>query len=121
MYGTIKVGTATNEPKLLKIVEYVQAQFDGGRIISVNEIEDGSFAISVENPNNSDRSSQSIWLHRESLVGVISTVMLMFNLKDLDLLALIEEASGGKDIDYNFSKKLQNNAIRKHKSKIKKR
>lgn len=110
MYGKIRVGVGTNQQKELEIIDFVQARFKNNRIISISQIEDGSFVGAVENPPSSGRSTQStIWLSKESFFGLLSTAMLYFNLKGEDMQKLLEESVEGGKVDYSFSDNLKDN------------
>lgn len=107
MYGKITVGIGTKDQRELEIVDYVQAHFKDNRIISVSQIEDGSFVGTVENPPSTGRNTQSsIWLSRESFIRLLSTAMLYFNVKGEDMQKLLEESIENNEIDYTFSNNL---------------
>lgn len=110
MYGKITVGVGTNQRRELEVVDFIQARFKNNRIISISQIEDGSFVGAVENPPSSGRNTQStIWLSKESFIGLLSTAMLYFNLKGEDMQKLLEESAEGEKIDYSFSDNLKDN------------
>jgi len=50
MYGKITIGYGTSEQKELQIIDFVQAHFKDNRVITISQIEDGSFVSAVENP-----------------------------------------------------------------------
>ncbi len=107
MYGKITVGVGTNEQRELQIVDFVQAHFKDNRIISVSQIEDGTLVGVVENPPSTGRNTQaSIWLSKESFIGLLSTAMLYFNVKGEDIQKLLEESIQGNEVDYSFSDNL---------------
>ena len=107
MYGKITVGYGTPDQKELQIVDFLQAQFKDHRLISISEIEDGSIASAVENPPSTGRHSQaSIWLSKESLIGLLSTAILYFNLKGEDLEDLFKQAVAKDEIEYTYSDNL---------------
>lgn len=108
MYGKITVGYGTSDQKELQVVDFLQAKFKDNRVISISQIEDGTFIGAVENPPSTGRNTQStIWLSKESLIGLLSTAMLYFNIKGEDLQSLLEQSTQGKDIDYSISDNLQ--------------
>lgn len=107
MYGKITVGVGTNGQRELQVVDFVQAHFKDNRIISVSQIEDGTFVGVVENPPSTGRNPQaSIWLSKESFIGLLSTAMLYFNVKGEDMQKLLEESIQGNEVDYSFSDNL---------------
>jgi hypothetical protein len=107
MYGKVTVGYGTNAQKELEIVDFVQAHFKDNRTISISQIEDGSFVGTVENPLSTGRNPQSsIWLSKESFIGLISTALLYFNIKGEDLENILRESTKGNDVDYSFSDNL---------------
>jgi len=61
----------------------------------------------VENPPSTGRNTQaSIWLSKESFIGLLSTAMLYFNIKGEDIQKLLEESIQGNEVDYSFSDNL---------------
>ena len=106
--GKITLGYGTSEQKELSIINFLQARFKDNRLISISEIEDGTFVGSVQNPPSTGRNPQSvIWLSKDSLIGLVSTAILYFNIKGEDLHSLIQEATLNEDINYNFSDNLK--------------
>ena len=109
MYGKITVGFGN--PKFqreLNLVDFVQAYFKDNRIISISEIEDGSFICAVENPPSTDRNPQStIWLSKESFIGLLTTAIIYFQVKDEDLSKMLEDVVINNEINYTFSDNLQ--------------
>lgn len=107
-YGKIKVGVGTSEQHELKITEFVRADYKDNRVVSFCAIEDGSFVGAVENPPSTGRNTQStIWLSKESMIGLISTAMLYFNIKGEDMDALLKETVRGEMIEYTLSDNLK--------------
>ena len=107
MYGKITVGYGTSKQRELQVIDFLQAKFKDNRVISISQIEDGTFVGSVENPPSTGRNTQAtIWLSKESLIGLLSTAMLYFNIKGEDLHSLLEQAVTGDDVDYNFSENI---------------
>jgi hypothetical protein len=107
-YGEITVGYGTPEQRELKIVDFVQAKFKDHRLISISQIEDGSLTTVVENPALSGRNSQaSIWLSKESFVGMLSTAFLYFSAKGEDLGELMKQVIEKDDITYSYSDNLR--------------
>jgi hypothetical protein len=108
MYGKITVGFGTSEQRELRIVDFIQAHFKDNRIISVSQVEDGTLIGAVENPPSTGRNTQStIWLSKESFIGLLSTAILYFNVKGEDMQKLLEESIQGKEVDYSFSDNLK--------------
>lgn len=114
MYGKITVGYGTCEQKELQVTDFVQAQFKDHRLISIAKIEDGSFSCVVENPKSSGRNIQtSIWLSKESLIGLISTAMMYFINSGEDMRTLLEKTTDDNKIRYWFSDNLKDNISQK--------
>ena len=106
-YGSITVGAGTSSVKQLKVEEFVTAEFVGKRIIHVAKIEDGSYSVTVENPVSTGRASQqSMWLSRESMIGVLTTMMLYFQVKGEDLSKELDFTVNGNELKYNCSDNL---------------
>lgn len=107
-YGKITVGVGTNEMRDLSVTDFVRATYIDGRHVSICSIEDGSISVSVENLVSTGRAPQAnIWLSKESLLAVLSTAFIYFDLKDVDLKKLFEETVNGGKIDYQFSDNLK--------------
>lgn len=105
-YGTITVGTA-GDSKELAITDFIRAQYVDHRLISIVGIEDGSTALLVENPESSGRAtSQNMRLSKESLIGLLSTIMLYYSLKGINLEAELKAASAKDKIEYSGSDNL---------------
>lgn len=105
-YGTITVGTPGNT-KDLAITDFIRAEYTDYRLISVAGIEDGTTALLIENPESSGReTSQHLRLSKESMIGLISTIMLYYSAKGLDLHAELEAAVALNKIDYSYSDNL---------------
>lgn len=113
MYGKITVGVGTSQQTDLEMVDFVQAKFKDNRIITVSEIEDGSLIGVVENVRSSGRASEaSIWLSKESFIGLISTAMLYFNIKGEDMQELLKQSLDEEDVKYTFSDNLNDNVFK---------
>ena len=107
MYGKITVGFGTLEQKELEIVDFVKAEFKNNRIVSVSQIEDNSFLLAVENIQSTGRNPQStMWLSEESLIGLLSTAMLYFEIKGQDLKELLARSVSGNNVNYTISDNL---------------
>jgi len=105
--GKIIVGYGTAEQRELEIVDFVQAEYKDHRLISISQIEDGSFAAVVENPQSSGRNTQTtIWLSKESFLGMLSTAFLYFSAKGEDLGELMKDVVEKDDIQYSHSDNL---------------
>lgn len=105
--GKITVGYGTAEQRELEIVDFVQAEFKDHRLISISQIEDGSLVAVVENPASSGRNTQAtIWLSKESFVGMLSTAFLYFSAKGEDLGELMKSVVESEDISYTYSDNL---------------
>lgn len=105
--GKITVGFGTTEQKEMEIINFVQAKFKDHRLIGISQIEDDSLVVVVENPMSSGRNTQAtIWLSKESFVGVLATAFLYFSAKGEDLGKLIQESVEKNEINYTLSDNL---------------
>lgn len=105
-YGTITVGTP-NDSKQLEILDFIRAEYTDHRLISVVGIEDGTTALLIENPESSGRATtNTMRLSRESLIGLLSTIMLYYSLKGIDLEAELKAAAKKDKIEYSGSDNL---------------
>jgi len=107
MYGKITVGFGTSAERELDVVSYVSTKYKDNRLVSVSELEDGSFVGVVENPASTGRNPQSIiWLSKESFIGLISTAIMYLNMKKEDVEKLLEEAVSKEAVEYSYSDNL---------------
>ncbi|WP_336716312.1 hypothetical protein [Chryseobacterium mucoviscidosis] len=109
-YGKVTVGFGSPEQHELEIKDFIQADFKDHRLISMAKLEDESFLLSVENPPSSGRATQqAIRLSLESTIGLVSTVMLYFNKKGLDMDSLIQQAVETYEINFSISQNISQN------------
>lgn len=109
--GKITVGYGSSEQRELEIEDFVQAEYKDHRLISISQIEDGSIVAAVENPASSGRNTQAtIWLSKESFIGLLATGVLYFSAKGEDLEQLMNEAFEKEDITYAYSDNLKPSA-----------
>lgn len=106
-YGTITVATGTAQQRELKIINTVQAQFKDHRLVTVAEIEDGSYLVSVENPESTGRSSQKMWVSKESLIAAFGALTIYSNCKGWDLIEEYKACCVANNIGYHFSDNLK--------------
>ncbi len=106
--GKITVGYGTVEQKELNMVDFIQAEFKDHRLINISLIEDGSYVACVENPKSTGRATQqSIWLSKESFIGLLSTIYLYFTIKNENIEELLKEAVEKRQIGYRVSDNLK--------------
>lgn len=106
-YGKVTVGYGGIEQRELEIVEYVQAKFKDNRLISISKLEDDTMVLSVESPPSTGRNAQStIWLSKDSLIGLLSTASLYLAIKGEDLSEMIEDIVG-EEVNYGVSDNLE--------------
>lgn len=109
-YGKATIGFGSPEQKELDIIDFIKAEYKDNRLISVCMLEDESYIFSVENPVSSGRSPhQSIRLGKESIIGMLSTMILYFNTKlgENGMQEAIKEASVRNEINYSASTNLK--------------
>jgi hypothetical protein len=117
--GKVTVGYGTSFEKEMEVVDFFQAKYSDNRLISICEIENGSLLAVVENPQSTGRNTQSsIWLSKESFIGMISTAFLYFEAKGESFQDLLKSAVENGHIDYTFSDNL--NALDEYHVKNKK-
>lgn len=106
--GKITVGYGTAEQRELEILDFVQAEYKDHRLITISKIEDESIVAIVENPKSSGRNTQStIWISKESFIGMLSTAFLYFSAKGEDLGELMKSVVEKEDINYSYSDNLK--------------
>lgn len=115
-YGKIITGDGTQ----IAVADYVQATYKDNRVISVSTLEDGSYILVIENPASSGRAtSNQMWLSRESVIGLVGTIMLHMEAKGIDLEQLLKAAvnPGSDIIQYSMSDNLEQPFLDKQKDK----
>lgn len=109
-YGKITVGLGTENQRDIQITDFVQTFLKDDRKITVAELEDNSYTLSVENNPSGERSSQNMmWLTKESFIGLISTAVLYLNLKCEDMDEMLKQTIENDKVNYIFSKNLNQN------------
>lgn len=94
-YGTVEVREAGQPTKVLRVVDYLQADYADHRLISFVGIEGDAVLVSVENPPSSGRSTQHpMHLSQESLVGLVVTGLMYMSAKGMDMEAVMKKAAG---------------------------
>lgn len=77
--GEVSYTDREGNRKVLDIINFVQVEFKDNRLVSMGETNEGTYILSVENPEDSERNRQtSIHLTEESLIGLIATIHLFF-------------------------------------------
>ncbi len=107
--GKITVGIGSGEQKEIEVLDFVQSTFKDNRVITTAGLEDGSMLITVENPKSTGRASQAtIWLSKESVLGILSTCFLYFGCKGEDVQSLFLDSVQNKDmLDFTYSDNLK--------------
>jgi hypothetical protein len=107
--GTVTVGTGTNTPREVEIQDFVQATYKNNRVISVVGLEEEQgLILSVENPASTGRATKStMWLSEESVLGLVSTVMLYFSAKGQNMEHLLRDAITKESLEYTYSDNLR--------------
>lgn len=109
MYGKLTIGLGSAEQKELEITEFVQARYKDNRVIAVSKIEDETFLLSVENPPSTGRESQvKMWLSKESMAGLMATIIIYLGASGVDYNKLMEESFVDGEVDFSFSDNLNN-------------
>jgi hypothetical protein len=91
-----------------KIVDHIQARYVDNRLITIAGVDDGTTILSVENPESTGRAKTSqMRLSRESMVGLLSTVMLYYDAKGINLQKELEETAVGGKIEYSVTDNLK--------------
>lgn len=106
-YGKAVVAYGSSEQRELEIIDFVKARFKDNRVITIGHVE-GGYICGVENPPSTGRSAQStIWLTKESLLGLFSVCTLYFTITGEDMDKIIKESMDGDTIEYSLSDNLK--------------
>lgn len=99
MYGKIEVGVGTDQQREINIVEYIDTKDSAdGRSVSVLKLEGSEYAIHLENPPESGRSTQSIWMSEKTFKMLLIALMAYGATKDWEPNTLINEMGDGYDV-----------------------
>lgn len=106
-YGVATVGYGKLDQREIPITEFVSANFKNNRLINVVKLEDETFIISVENPPSSGREpQQNMRLSLESLIGLVTTLLMYQDMKGMKYLDHLQNAVNDGQISYNCSDNL---------------
>lgn len=72
LYAT--VGRGTEEERKIEIVSQVRFMGNDERMLVVSELYDGSYCIDIVNDDDTGRTCQNMWLTKESLVLLCTTI-----------------------------------------------
>lgn len=119
--GTVVAYGKEGERVELAITSYLRATYKDHRLISMAQLEDNTYVLSIENPESSGRAiSQRMRLTPESLIGLLSTSTLYFDTMGINLENMLKEAvreSG--NIDFSFDRLENYEGAEKHKATAK--
>lgn len=106
--GSLTVGFNTPEQREIPIESFFRVYFADNRLCNCVKIKDGSYVVSVENPESSGRNTkQQIWVSPESLLGMITAVLFHFESDGKDLMELMKKATKDNGFNYDFSDNLK--------------
>lgn len=107
--GYLTVGFGGPEERKIRIVDYFRATFKDHRLITMSELEAGSFYLSVENPTSTGRAIlNQMWLSKDSFTGLVTLAMLAMRDKEMHLAELLKQMEQ-HEIRYEKSKPHENN------------
>lgn len=101
-YGVI---TLVNGEKI-PIESFLQAEYKDHRLISVVKF-NGNYGITIENPPSTGRSNQNLHITKESLIALISTTLIYFEMSGIDIKSEITDATKFDSINFSYSKDLE--------------
>jgi hypothetical protein len=105
-YGKVTLGYPT-QPRDVNVVDYIQSIFKDHRLITIMELEDGSYTLSVENPESTGRASSSkMLLSKESFIGLICASHFYWSCKQKDIGEMMKDCVVGENINYVYSENL---------------
>lgn len=79
-YGTVTVNDKNKTQ--LSVIEVLKVEFNGGRIVSVNELEDNTFLLALDNAKGTGRiPTVNIWLTKDSLFALSHCIVAFAGLK----------------------------------------
>lgn len=107
-YGKVSFMDDNFVKQELDIIDHIQARYLDNRLITVATVEDGSTILSVENPESSGRHGVSqMRLTKESLIGLLSTLLLYYEAKEINIQKQLVDAVESGKIDYTLTDNLK--------------
>ncbi len=107
-YGEVKMGVGTDQPSTRQVVEFMRSEYKDKRYATVAKLDDGSFLISIENPEGSERTTYvSMWLSKESLFALMTNTMFYFSKAGVDLDDMLKQSMAEGVVNYNCSENLE--------------
>lgn len=107
-YGKAVLGAESSERREVDIMDFVQSTYKDNRVVTISSLDkEEGYILSVENVESSGRNPQSqMFLSKESFIALMTTSVLYWGCKGVDLADLLKDSAGGGDIKYNFSDNL---------------
>ncbi len=105
--GHITVGFGTFEQTEMGISDFIRANFKDNRLITMGEIEDGTYFISIENPTSTGRvPATTIRVSKETFIAMISASFIYWSSKKENLGDMLKDCVDSDHIHYTFSDNL---------------
>ena len=103
-YGKLIAGVGTSERRELEIAEFIQSDFKDHRTISICKLEDDTYIFGLENPKSTGRADQqTMWLSKESAVGLITSAIIYFASNGIDFREMITESLDTGEVNIRWS------------------
>lgn len=107
-YGTVTVAAGTRDAHDLAVTDHLRATYADHRLISIVGVEGGSVIVSVENPASTGRNTKNqMWLSPESLSGILTTALLYFSAKGVNIMEMATKTAKDDTISYSMTDNLQ--------------
>lgn len=113
-YGEVSYTDREGNKKVISVINFVRTEFKDNRIVSIGETEEGTYILSVENPEDSERNKQAcIHLTEGSLIGLLATIHLFFKETSYSLDEKLKDIL--KDGQMEYESFLEKNKIKNKK------
>lgn len=105
--GTVILGPDPEHPvKELEITDLVRSTFKDHRLCTIARTEEGTFVLSVENPQSSGRATMSqMHVTEESMLSLVSCVCLYYHVNQVDMDAKLRDVAEKDSIQYEHATK----------------
>lgn len=106
-YGVATVGYGSTQQRKIPLMDFITAYYKDNRQITISElINNEGMILSVENYESSGRSSQKMWLTKDSVFGLFTTFLLYCKVKNINVDTAMQDLTNN-EIKYILSENLE--------------
>lgn len=105
-YGKINIGSGTPLEKEIEISNYIQSEYDDGKLITVSETNDEYFFISIENKKDTGQVPIGIYLNKQDFTRLIIASNIYWGCKEEDIEGYMQKIIEEGNIKFSCSDNL---------------